>query len=61
MKDDKDQDVSALGSRPSRRLPYEKPGVSWEQPLEVQPSLMSACQKLPGAGGDCDAVGGGFS
>ena len=39
------------------RLPYEKPTVTWEQPLEAQPSLMSGCQKTPGGGPDCTAVG----
>ena len=39
------------------RLPYEKPAVTWEQPLEAQPSLMSGCQKQPGGGPDCTAVG----
>jgi hypothetical protein len=43
--------------RPDGRLPYEKPAVAWEQPLEAQPSLMAGCQKQPGAGGDCTAVG----
>ena len=39
------------------RLPYEKPTVTWEQPLEAQPSLMSGCQKTPAQGIDCTAVG----
>lgn len=39
------------------RLPYEKPSVAWEQPLEAQPSLMSGCQKTPGGSVDCTAVG----
>lgn len=56
MKDAEHEGASGLGSRPSRRLPYEKPAVSWEQPLEAQPSLMSGCQKLPGQGLDCDTV-----
>ena len=43
--------------RPEGRLPYEKPSVTWEQPLEAQPSLMSGCQKLPGESGPCTAVG----
>jgi hypothetical protein len=48
-------------TRPDGRLPYEKPAVAWEQPLEAQPSLMSGCQKLPAMGGDCTAVSPGFS
>jgi hypothetical protein len=43
--------------RPDGRLPYEKPAVTWEQPLEAQPSLMSGCQKTPAQAGDCIAVG----
>jgi len=43
--------------RPSSRLPYEKPTVSWEQPLEAQPGLMAGCQKLPGGDPSCTAVG----
>ena len=43
--------------RPEGRLPYEKPAVTWEQPLEAQPSLMAGCQKLPGQMGPCIAVG----
>ena len=46
--------------RPEGRLPYEKPAVTWEQPLESQPSLMAACGKLPAQGGPCTA-GGNFS
>jgi hypothetical protein len=42
---------------PDGRLPYQKPAVAWEQPLEAQPSLMSGCQKTPAQGGDCTAVG----
>mgnify|MGYP001091562256 CR=1 FL=1 len=43
--------------RQAMRKPYEKPAVTWEQPLEAQPSLMSGCQKQPGGGPDCTAVG----
>jgi len=39
------------------RLPYEKPRVAWEQPLEAQPSLMSGCQKSPAGEADCLAIG----
>jgi hypothetical protein len=57
MKGEKSDSASASGPGPDRRLPYEKPAVSWEQPLEAQPSLMSGCQKTPGGGPDCTAVG----
>jgi hypothetical protein len=49
----------ASRTRPDGRLPYEKPAVVWEQPLEAHPSLMAGCAKQPGAGGPCDAFGGG--
>lgn len=45
--------ATATGSR----LPYEKPRVAWEQPLEAQPSLMSGCQKSPAGEADCLSVG----
>ena len=41
---------------PEGRLPYEKPAVTWEQPLEVQPSLMAGCAKLPGQDAACTAT-----
>jgi len=44
-------------TRPGGRLPYEKPAVAWEQPLESQPSLMSGCSKVTAAEIDCNAVG----
>jgi hypothetical protein len=43
-------------SRPAARLPYEKPAVAWEQPLEVQPSLMSGCAKISGGGSACNST-----
>ena len=57
MKDDSGAPKSESGPRPTGRQPYEKPAVTWEQPLESQPSLMSGCQKTPGGGPDCTAVG----
>jgi len=54
----KDEGAPATpGVVPAGRLPYEKPAVAWEQPLEAQPSLMAGCQKTPGGGVDCTAVG----
>lgn len=57
MEDGKDGAPGPATSRPAERLPYEKPRVAWEQPLEAQPSLMAGCQKTPGGGVDCTAVG----
>lgn len=57
MEDARDGAAGPAAARPDGRLPYEKPSVAWEQPLETQPSLMSGCQKLPAQSGDCVAVG----
>ena len=56
MKGERDEG-EADAEHPVGRLPYEKPSVTWEQPLETQPSLMSGCQKTPGGGPSCTAVG----
>jgi hypothetical protein len=61
VKRERDDAAPGNGRHPEGRLPYEKPAVAWEQPLEAQPSLMSGCQKLPGQSIDCDAVSMGFS
>jgi hypothetical protein len=39
-----------------RRLPYEKPAVTWDQPLETQPALMAGCAKTPAGGVACVAA-----
>jgi len=57
MEQGSDRPTGVATPRPDERLPYEKPSVAWEQPLEAQPSLMSGCQKTPGGGVDCTAVG----
>jgi len=57
MKGDRNDATPAPETRSRGRLPYEKPAVTWEQPLEAQPSLMSGCQKTPGGGSDCNSVG----
>jgi hypothetical protein len=57
MKGEKGEPGPGAAPRPAGRLPYEKPKVTWEQPLEAQPSLMSGCQKTPASGIDCTAVG----
>lgn len=56
MGEGNDRKEGDAGDDPGR-LPYEKPVVSWEQPLEAQPSLMAGCQKQPAGGPDCTAVG----
>jgi hypothetical protein len=57
MSRERDDARPEAARRPDGRLPYEKPAVVWEQPLEAQPSLMGGCQKLPGQSGDCTQVG----
>jgi hypothetical protein len=57
MQESRDGAARTATPGPVERLPYEKPCVVWEQPLEAQPSLMSGCQKTPGGGPDCTAVG----
>lgn len=51
-----DRTTPIAAGRVEDRLPYEKPAVAWEQPLEVQPSLMSGCQKQAASQGDCGSV-----
>jgi len=54
----KDEGAPATpGVVPAGRLPYEKPAVAWEQPLEAQPGLMAACGKTPAEGPDCGGIG----
>ena len=55
--EDGDRAPGPAATSPDSRLPYQKPAVTWEQPLEAQPSLMSGCQKAPGGSVDCGAVG----
>jgi len=56
MSEGRDPSADAAAGRQGGRLPYEKPAVAWEQPLELQPSLMSGCEKQ--GGGDPQCVAG---
>jgi hypothetical protein len=38
------------------KKPYEKPGIAWEEPLEVRPALMTVCNKIVFGQGTCDAA-----
>ena len=49
-------DAATQTPPPDGRLPYEKPAVAWEQPLEAQPSLMVGCGKVAGSEGDCVSI-----
>jgi hypothetical protein len=57
MSEGRDRAAETAATRPDGRLPYEKPAVAWEQPLEAQPSLMGGCGKAPAGGPDCTAIG----
>lgn len=37
-----------------RRLPYEKPSVTWEDDLGRRPGLIAACNKTAPLVGPCD-------
>lgn len=56
MDEGRDRTAPTTGSRPDGRLPYEKPAVAWEQPLEVQPSLMSGCAKQSAQDAACNTT-----
>jgi hypothetical protein len=53
MSEGRDRSAEPAPGGTDGRLPYEKPAVAWEQPLEVQPSLMSGCEKQGGGSGQC--------
>ena len=53
MSEGRDPSARPAGARTDDRMPYEKPAVAWEQPLEVQPSLMSGCEKQGAGGAQC--------
>jgi hypothetical protein len=57
LKDEQATRVSNGGPHPDSRLPYEKPAVAWEEPLEARPSLMGMCQKLSAEDVTCGSVG----
>ncbi len=57
MSDGEERAADGPATRPDGRLPYEKPAVTWEQPLEAHPSLMSGCQKLSAQSPDCGSTG----
>jgi hypothetical protein len=43
------------GEAPGARLPYEKPTIAWEQPLQVRPELMAGCSKVSTMDPQCDS------
>jgi hypothetical protein len=51
-----DRTAPSATGRAEGKLPYEKPAVAWEQPLESQPSLMSGCAKLSAQDDVCNST-----
>jgi hypothetical protein len=45
----------AFAGADAPKKPYEKPSIAWEESVEEQARLMSACGKLAGSG-MCDGV-----
>jgi hypothetical protein len=56
MDESGDRTAPIAAGRVENRLPYEKPAVAWEQPLEVQPSLMSGCAKQSAQDSVCNST-----
>jgi hypothetical protein len=46
-------DAEPEPGRPDGKRPYEKPAISWEQPLEIRPALVVACGKVAGGDFEC--------
>ena len=40
---------------PGGALPYETPAILWEEELPQGPNIYSACGKIEGTGGPCNA------
>ena len=50
-----DQNHDSEPATPARR-PYEKPGVVWEELLEVRRTLAVACAKVSGQSSICNQI-----
>jgi hypothetical protein len=46
------------GETSNPRKAYAPPAVSWTEETEIKANLASACDKVGGSGGQCDAAGG---
>jgi hypothetical protein len=42
--------------REGARAPYEKPAVTWEEPLGLRPGLAAACGKVTSSDLGCDSA-----
>ncbi len=49
-----DQEDPARTGEQRSRLPYQKPTITWEQPLELRPELMAGCSKSSTSDPQCD-------
>jgi hypothetical protein len=52
------RDENAPTTPSERPGPYEPPAILWEEELPQGPNVFSACGKVEGAGGQCNAVPG---
>jgi hypothetical protein len=51
-----DEPKDGTSATPGERLPFERPAVTWEESMDVRPTLMAACAKIGGIGNlACDA------
>jgi hypothetical protein len=54
MDDPKDGTERSTGA--GNRRPFERPSITWEESMDVRPTLMAACAKIGGVGNlSCDA------
>lgn len=48
-------DSKRTGEAEAPKQPYEKPRISWEEPLAERPNLMAACAQRPAEDPPCIA------
>ncbi|HEX9187618.1 MAG TPA: hypothetical protein VGB87_11125 [Vicinamibacteria bacterium] len=52
---DRGRDEEGGGKGAAARLPYERPTIAWEQPLQLRPELMAGCSKVSTMDPQCDS------
>jgi hypothetical protein len=52
---DRGRDEEVGGKGTASRLPYERPTIAWEQPLQLRPELMAGCSKVNTMDPQCDS------
>jgi len=55
MADSERDDIGDGREAPGARLPYQKPTIAWEQPLQVRPELMAGSSKVSTMDPQCDS------